>query len=236
MKSFLAVAACAASLVAAPAFAADSFAIFGQQTGVDTVTFANNSDGTGTLSSDGSALFDFKFISPFLSFLDPDLTSYQDAFFSLDATAVGPAAISGGVVEQSISNGVITFTRATPLEGKTNLLTIAFTDAFLWGPQGAFGLNLIGSAATGTVTFTSDFVDFSSATERDFNFSIQGMTTPVGLGAGGVLNSFTADANGIASANAAGAIPEPGTWALMILGFGGMGAMLRTRKRMLAFA
>ncbi|ODT86960.1 PEPxxWA-CTERM sorting domain-containing protein [Phenylobacterium sp. SCN 70-31] len=33
-----------------------------------------------------------------------------------------------------------------------------------------------------------------------------------------------------------GAIPEPGTWALMILGFGGAGAMLRRRRAASAFA
>lgn len=33
-----------------------------------------------------------------------------------------------------------------------------------------------------------------------------------------------------------GAIPEPGTWALMIMGFGGAGAMLRSTRRRLATA
>jgi hypothetical protein len=32
------------------------------------------------------------------------------------------------------------------------------------------------------------------------------------------------------------AVPEPGTWALMILGFGGAGAMLRSHRRRLVAA
>jgi hypothetical protein len=33
-----------------------------------------------------------------------------------------------------------------------------------------------------------------------------------------------------------GAVPEPGTWALMILGFGGAGAMIRSTRRKLVRA
>ena len=33
-----------------------------------------------------------------------------------------------------------------------------------------------------------------------------------------------------------GVVPEPGTWALMILGFGGVGALLRNRRRVIATA
>jgi hypothetical protein len=29
-------------------------------------------------------------------------------------------------------------------------------------------------------------------------------------------------------------VPEPGTWALMIMGFGGAGAMIRSRRKALA--
>lgn len=42
---------------------------------------------------------------------------------------------------------------------------------------------------------------------------------------GPILDNVTLD---IRSAN--GVIPEPGTWALMLLGFGGLGAMLRRRR------
>jgi hypothetical protein len=47
--------------------------------------------------------------------------------------------------------------------------------------------------------------------------------------------TITAPTTGEALSNAAiTAVPEPGTWALMIMGFGGAGAMLRSRRRAVA--
>ena len=43
------------------------------------------------------------------------------------------------------------------------------------------------------------------------------------------------DANG-AHLPTAGGVPEPGTWAMMLLGFGGLGAILRRRRGMAASA
>lgn len=45
------------------------------------------------------------------------------------------------------------------------------------------------------------------------------------------LSSFT---NGSFGASVAGAIPEPSTWALMIVGFGAVGAAMRRRKSQVA--
>ncbi|MBL8773372.1 MAG: PEP-CTERM sorting domain-containing protein [Phenylobacterium sp.] len=44
-------------------------------------------------------------------------------------------------------------------------------------------------------------------------------------------HGFTVGVGGVA-----GGVPEPGTWALMILGFGGAGAALRSRRRVAATA
>lgn len=66
-----------------------------------------------------------------------------------------------------------------------------------------------------TVAFTA-----ASAGSLNVFFSAAG-----GDDLGPILDSVTLD---IRSPN--GVIPEPGTWALMLLGFGGLGAMLRRRR------
>jgi hypothetical protein len=43
------------------------------------------------------------------------------------------------------------------------------------------------------------------------------------------LNSFRANGGGNFSFTAS--VPEPGAWALMIVGFGGVGAAMRSRRR-----
>jgi len=50
---------------------------------------------------------------------------------------------------------------------------------------------------------------------------------------GNSLDSFSA-AN--ITGSFGGSVPEPATWGLMIMGFGGVGALLRNRRRQAAFA
>jgi hypothetical protein len=51
-----------------------------------------------------------------------------------------------------------------------------------------------------------------------------------GFGVVGTFNAASND-NGFAGATYAASTPEPATWALVLLGFGGMGAALRSRRR-----
>ena len=230
MKTLITAAAVAVSLVATPCFAAavtiGQFAQLGQP---DSFRFKNNNNGTATLTSIGTGQFDFDFWPANL----PAALASQNAFFSMIATANTPAATSGPIIEQEVASGTIAFTRVTPFNGLTNLLTIQFTNAQLWGPGGGRGLNLIGSDAAGTVTYTSDFLDFTNTIGQDYSIALTGLSVPLQIGNGGLLKSFTADITGTLSVQA---VPEPATWAMMIIGFAGVGGALRQRRRATALA
>jgi hypothetical protein len=53
-----------------------------------------------------------------------------------------------------------------------------------------------------------------------------------------IISGIGAQGNGAANSvvNVLNAVPEPATWALMIMGFGGVGAMARSRRRQASFA
>lgn len=51
---------------------------------------------------------------------------------------------------------------------------------------------------------------------------------------GSLPTLITASGHDYSSAAAAGGVPEPATWAAMLVGFGGLGAMLRRRRRQVA--
>lgn len=78
----------------------------------------------------------------------------------------------------------------------------------------------------------------------NFTFNAIGAQSIGALGTAGpapysLTHVYTINAPGAGSANSTidiFAIPEPTTWALMIMGFGGVGAMVRSRRRQAAFA
>lgn len=90
-----------------------------------------------------------------------------------------------------------------------------------------------GDANLGSVTFLSN--DFSRYLFLDFQTSLIGLTSaPLVLGYGG-LGSLECDncstLREIVSGSVVDSVPEVPAWALMIIGFGGLGAALRLRRR-----
>jgi hypothetical protein len=183
------------------------------------------------------------------SFLDPSLAAlaFLPSTFQIDAVAPSGNAASlnsVGVWTQTGLDGNFhftyydsshavgstqTFDGHTLINGVTNLLSGVFTNAWIQGAGGSGSTNVT-IANGGHLTLASDLLSFNhlDTTTEEFSLNLLDVSPHFGASAGQALNSFTANGGGNFSADF---VPEPATWGLMILGFGGMGAVLRSRRR-----
>ena len=105
--------------------------------------------------------------------------------------------------------------------------TSGTTDFFLGGVQGPHG-----AASTGTCCQLANSVDFfppdNGAITFDkvvSSFTIDSLGQPVTLDGSAISYTLFSPIAGV---------PEPAGWALMLLGFGGLGATLRSKRRLAA--
>ena len=259
--SFLPAAALAASLAvsAAPAHAAVIlFSDFDTGTSsANNIDWVRSGEGghlfttsTGSSSSVGAAAVKFTFLD------DPALPDFDGlkANFTLNANVVNVAAMyDGSTYTQTGITGTFSFIyeganttldSVALVHNVTNLLSGTFTDAWIQGVGGVGGLDVsLGNG--GSAHFTSSVYSFGEAVpgSDEFSFHLSTVTPKfgavdpsTGCSAVGVcthngttaINSFRAHAGGDFQYNA---IPEPSTWGLMIVGFGLIGAALRSSRK-----
>lgn len=112
---------------------------------------------------------------------------------------------------------------------------------FDWGSIDYYNtlrVNWTKGATSGTKAFTPGFNFTNTADGNQVLPGTNGLFTVRGT-AGETFTSFTltSDANSFEIDNLAiPGVPEPTTWGLMIVGFGGIGAMLRRRRQAAVFA
>jgi PEP-CTERM motif len=193
----------AATALPIPAADAAVLLTFGQPATGDTVT-ATQVGASTTITSSTPVVVDeiaALVVTPFF------------ATFTLTATNTGPATLVGSDIEQPYS-GTFTITN-----GLTNYLSGTFSDA-IFGSGGALTITASNEAPGESVTFTSNVIAPSliSAFDRTMSLSFTDVTPPAGITLG-TLSSFTSDVSGDFSSS----VPEPSTWAMTLLGFGGLG-------------
>ena len=178
------------------------------------------------------------------------------ALMTISGTTTGdpatqtPIPNQGTYLTQNIDSLVLSFKSTAPITvnnttyaAGANLLSIVLpnptTNSTIGGFLGATSGGLSNSTALGhSVTYTSDFLDFSNTVNRSFSVSLDAILNGnpnVGLRAtaGQSLNNFRANATGSFSSDPApliSAIPEPAVWGLMIGGFGVVGFQSRRRR------
>ena len=188
------------------------------------------------------------------TFLQAPLASYVTdvvAAFTLNATiAKGtPASWSGAGFTQpglkgsfsflttsAISVGVPSFVpHVYPLG--SNLLSGTFNPATVSGSGTGGSGSASNQSAMTTITFTSDFLDFTPTVQRDLAFALTAILPSLGKDSNGALKSFRAVIGGQFSSdpapviNGLAIVPEPASWALMVGGFGLVGFAARRRSR-----
>jgi protocatechuate 3,4-dioxygenase beta subunit len=97
--------------------------------------------------------------------------------------------------EFATTTNTLQITLDTPVNGQSNFLTVTYTDS-LSGISGGQSGSLTANTNTGTITYTSDFADFSSTTSRDFNLTFSSIQPALQVGAHGLYAPFTTSGNG----------------------------------------
>jgi hypothetical protein len=134
-------------------------------------------------------------------------------------TSIPAGAVNAGFGSFTLGNGTQTY-------DSTFTLDIAFT-----APAGS-GSNTFDADVTGTVHGHSGSVtiDFDN-TPKTFNFSGGSFTVSVND-----LTIDLGDPNRTGAITLTAGVPEPSTWAMMLLGFAGLGFMAYRRKQSAALA
>ena len=200
----------------------------------------------GSATAPGSVGVTFSFLDPLLAPFATDIR----ATYTLNATVAKNSAVTsaGGVFIQSGVSGSFSFlsTTAITLSGPglatttyaagSNLLSGVFTGGSLVGSTTSGATFAAGVPGPG-FTYTSDFLSFLNSVDLDNAISLSAITPALSVGNGNnkAIKSFRAVSGGQFSADpnpsVIAAVPEPATWAMMLVGFGMVGAGVRSRRK-----
>lgn len=162
------------------------------------------------------------------------------ATFQLN-TAMAPAILpaSGDFTIPSASGGFSFITNnainlgGTLYAAGSNLLSGTFVDGYFSGTvDGSSGSLRASTGGGSTIAYTSSFLSFAGATTYDFALPITAVDPVFGPG-GGTIADFAGSMGGQFSSEPGplvGSVPEPTTWAMLVLGFGVVGVAARRRK------
>lgn len=186
-------------------------------------------------------------IDVIFNFNDDGVMGLQAQLLFSATAPTGPATqlTATNPIRQSSLNGSFAFkytgSAAVTAYGTTfntgaNLLSGTFTNGWLsvGGTSGGFADSF--GLTGGTVTLASAIIPVNKLSDGDLAFSFTGVTPQAAIiGANGTrqLKDFRASSGATFSA---AAVPEPGAWAMMILGFGVAGGVLRVRRSRPAIA
>jgi hypothetical protein len=246
-----------ALLVAAPAQAV-TFATFTQTGTARTIHWVRDANMVDGAFFTGPNVTTHASVGVRFNFQLDDLSDFAGlaSLFTVDATEVGMMAgfepttqgitqthVDGPLTATGFSiiyNGPAQVLNGHAIAAGANLLSGRYSNIWLQGVSGANAGSAADSDPTpGSITFTSDFLNFTGSTDRGFSWDLTSVNPLFAFEPGRALPSFNASVTGSFSAELPGpgthgGVPEAEAWVLMILGFGASGAVLRRRRALLA--
>jgi hypothetical protein len=243
LTKFLAMAAVATSVVvvAAPSQAAE-FAAYTPDAQGNYLTWTNNGAGGGTLATTAPTTVNFNYLWPGFTTSTPISATFTFSGTVANGTAaqsLGPTWIETGLGGSFdfVSNTAFTIDGKTYAAG-TDLLHGVFSNSWIQGATDSGSVNGSTSISGGSVDYTSDVIAGldSAGSPRTFALTLLDVTPGFSASPGQALDSFNAAATGNFGIGGMGGVPEPATWGLMLVGFGGAGAMIRRRRAVAAVA
>jgi hypothetical protein len=154
----------------------------------------------------------------------PLTVTYAGTLFGTNNGPFGPAPVvfTGETTLEDAADGQFSFSSFTALFNNTTFTFANASAAFSSATQ----LNLFSGATqitafqfTGNTNFAADGTQYSVNLLEGNAFEVAGIGTATIRGGVGAVSGVVA------------AVPEPGTWAMMFVGFGMMGAAMRYRRR-----
>lgn len=216
------------------------FAVFQQlPNSANPYTFTNNANGSATFSGSTQVLFNFTAQSGVAD------TSQHTLTLTINATTTLAAVKSGSILDQTMNGqpGPVGHLNSLTLsDGTHNYLTMSF-NGDIYGNQGTVNATFSGDTLAGnTVTYSSDYLNFSSGASFLIGLPTVTLVNPgpnpnpppallqgLQLGFGGLLDSFTTNAQGSFSANLS--VPVPTSAVMFGTGLAATVVLSRLRKR-----
>lgn len=214
ISKFCTIAFAAAVTITAPALALNTtFAQFTQQSAARVITY-QASGGSNTITvSNAPVYFVVNAFGPM---------GIYSALLNISASSSAPVTNTGPQFEQVGWSGFYSFTNAG-----INYLTVTFTNAIVdINGSGGSG-SMFDTANTNAVTYTSDILNLAGLSTKDFALGFSAVTPPYQIGQDGYGNPFTSN---VAGTFAGATVPEPSSWAMMVIGVGMVGFAVRARR------
>ena len=239
-----ALGAASLALAAAPA-QATTILSFGAASSPGKVGWAMNGSGgtfqTGTSSKAASDSIQVQLAN----LLAGDTANVASTFTLSGVAPAGNAAVAAGshLFQDGIGTaskpGSFSIISAKPFtyEGHlygagVNILSGTFDNAEIAGQKGGF-TGFASTVMASDVLFTSAIGLMVSSSPDNNDFVLDLASISPGLKIGGVGNALQSF-NATAAGQFVSVVPEPATWATMMVGFGGLGVAMRSRRRQVA--